>query len=116
MILSLVAYNISVVLSMIFLRMSMIDVISLQNFTRMLMNPLFLLGGGFALLARMIFVLMMSELKNTPNPMGTVTLVSLSSLVFVLIACVVVFSEPFSVRQIAGAFMIFAGVFLVGVR
>ena len=116
MILTLMAYNVSVVLSMIFLRMSMMDVVSIQSFVRMLMNPLFLIGGGFALLARMIFVLMMSELRSTPNPMGTVTLVSLSSVVFVLIACVVVFSESFSIRQMIGAVMIFIGVFLVGVR
>lgn len=84
---------------------------------RMLVDWHFILGAGFAFLARLFFIMVNNSLLKIPHLAGSsttiTTLVTSVALVSVIIANYYFLGEKLNVTQGVGAFIILVGIFVI---
>lgn len=111
-VLILISYNISVVLSIIFLKLALPEDITMRSLFYIIGNYFFIIGGLLAVVARMIFIIILKEIANSNLAIGT--LISTMAVIFVVIASHLLFKDTLTTKQLCGAVLIITGVFLIG--
>ena len=84
---------------------------------KLLLDWHFILGAGFAFLARLSFILINNSLLKMPNLAGSSTTITAFitsiAMIFVIAANYLFLGERISVSQGVGAFLILVGIFII---
>lgn len=90
---------------------------SFMGIVRLLLDWHFILGAGFAFLARLFFILINNSLLKMPDLAGSSTTITAFitsiAMVFVILANYYFLGERLNVTQGVGAFIILIGIFMI---
>lgn len=90
---------------------------NLMGIIRLLLDWHFILGAGFAFLARVFFILINNSLLKMPDLAGSSTTITAFitsiAMVFVILANYYFLGERLNVTQGVGAFIILIGIFMI---
>lgn len=91
--------------------------LNLMKIVRMVLDWHFILGAGFAFLARLLFIMVNNSLLKIPNLANSSTTITMFitsiAMVFVIIANYYFLGERINVSQGVGAFIILVGIFVI---
>lgn len=93
------------------------DALTPLKIFRMLIDWHFILGAGFAFIARLLFIMINNSLLKIPHLAGSSTTITMfitsASMIFVILANYFFLGERINLMQGVGAFVIIMGIFMI---